>query len=189
MIVYIHGFNSSPSSTKANQLRARLAALGREAEFCCPALSHWPEQAMAQLEAQIRNADPGGVTLVGSSLGGFYAAWLTEKYGVRSVLVNPAVTPDEGLRAWLGPQKNLYTGEEYDLTEKHLAQMAAYRVATPGRTGRYLLMHTTGDELLDWRVAVNHFAGCRLILVLGSDHGFREFEHYMDVVLAFAESG
>jgi predicted esterase YcpF (UPF0227 family) len=189
MIVYIHGFNSSPSSTKSGQLRAWLAGLGRESEFACPALSHWPAEAMAQLEAQIRDIEPGSVTLVGSSLGGFYAAWLTEKYGVRSVLVNPAITPDEGLRSYLGPQKNLYTGEAYELTEEHLAQMAAYRVHRPLRTGCYLLMHTTGDELLDWRVAVDHFSGCRQIVVQGSDHGFREFEHYLDVVMAFAQSG
>lgn len=186
MIVYIHGFNSSPSSHKSNQLRQRLAGLGRETEFSCPALPHRPAEAMALLEREITREPVDAVTLVGSSLGGFYATVLTEKYGVRSVLVNPAITPHEGLRDYLGPQKNLYTGEEYVLTEEHLAQLAALRVQKPARLENYLLLHTTGDELLDWRTAVDHYRGCRQVVVQGSDHGFEEFGDYLDIVLEFA---
>jgi hypothetical protein len=187
MIVYIHGFNSSPASTKSNQLRQRLEALGRGAQFRCPALPHWPREAMALLEREIAGAAAASVTLVGSSLGGFYATCLAEKLGVRAVLVNPAITPQDGLRAYLGPQQNLYTGEAYTLTEEHLAQLAALYVAKPARLDNYLLMHTTGDELLDWRIAVDHFRGCRQVVVEGSDHGFREFGEYLDVVLEFAK--
>ncbi|MGQ0577613.1 MAG: YqiA/YcfP family alpha/beta fold hydrolase [Betaproteobacteria bacterium] len=187
MIVYIHGFNSSPASHKSNQLREGLAALGRGAEFVCPALPHWPRQAMALLEREVARAPQEEVTLVGSSLGGFYAAALTERTGVRSVLVNPAITPQEGLRAYLGPQKNLHSGEEYVLTEEHLAQLAELNAAKPARPDRYLLLHTTGDELLDWRIAVDHYRGCRQVIVQGSDHGFKEFGDYLEIVLEFAK--
>jgi predicted esterase YcpF (UPF0227 family) len=187
MIVYIHGFNSSPASHKSNQLRERLAELDRGAEFVCPALPHWPKQAMALLEREIARVPAHEVTLVGSSLGGFYATSLTEKTGVRSVLVNPAITPQVGLRAYLGQQKNLYSGEEYVLTEEHLAQLADLQVKKPARMDHYLLMHTTGDELLDWRTAVDHYRGCRQVIVQGSDHGFSEFGNYLDIVLEFAK--
>lgn len=141
---------------------------------------------MARLELEVSGVAADKVTLVGSSLGGFYATCLTEKLGMRSVLVNPAIAPHEGLRGYLGPQKNLYTGDEYVLTEEHLAQLARLHVAKPARMDRYLLMHTTGDELLDWRVAVDHYQGCRQVVVQGSDHGFREFGDYLDIVLEFA---
>jgi predicted esterase YcpF (UPF0227 family) len=72
------------------------------------------------------------------------------------------------------------------LTEQHLAQLAGLRVAKPARMDRYLLIHTTGDELLDWRIAVDHFQGCRQVIVQGSDHGFAEFGEYLDIVLKFA---
>ncbi len=186
MIIYIHGFNSSPGSHKSQQLRERLAALGRESEFACPALPHQPRAAMALLGQVVSGVAPGAVTLVGSSLGGFYATCLAEKLGLRVVLVNPAITPHAGLRSYLGPQKNLYTGDEYLLTEEHLAQLAELYVANPRRMDNYLLMHTTGDELLDWRAAVDHYRGCRRVIVQGSDHGFREFGDYLDIVLAFA---
>jgi hypothetical protein len=138
------------------------------------------------LEREVSRATTSEVTLVGSSLGGFYATWLTEKLGMRSVLVNPAITPHDGLRAYLGPQKNLYSAEEYVLTEEHLAQLAALHVPKPARIGSYLLLHTTGDELLDWRVAVDHYHGCRQVIVQGSDHGFREFGDYIDIVFSFS---
>lgn len=186
MIVYIHGFNSSPSSHKSNQLRECLAALGRESEFRCPALPHWPQEAMKLLEREVSGVPAETITLVGSSLGGFYATHLTEKLGMRSVLVNPAITPHEGLRTYLGSQKNLYTADEYVLTEGHLVQLAMLHVPKPARRDRYLLIQTTGDELLDWRIAVDHYQGCRQVIVQGSDHGFKEFADYLDIVLEFA---
>lgn len=186
MIVYVHGFNSSPASHKANLLAKRLARDGRATQFACPALSHRPTEAIATLEALLAQQDPAAVTLVGSSLGGFYATWLTEKHGCRAVLVNPAITPHEGLRAYLGPQRNLYTGEAYELTETHLEQLAAMHVAQPARSDRYLLIHTTGDELLDWRIAVDRYRGSRQVLAIGGDHGFAGFGDYLDIVLRFA---
>ncbi len=187
MIVYIHGFNSSPASHKSNQLRDRLAALDRGVEFACPALPHLPREAVAVLEREVGGFAPDNVTLIGSSLGGFYATYLTEKYGMRSVVINPAITPHEGLRTYLGPQRNLYSGEEYVLTEEHLTQLAGMQVPKLARPGRYLLMHTTGDELLDWRIAVDHYRGCRQVIVQGCDHGFSEFGDYLDIVLEFAK--
>lgn len=189
MYLYIHGFNSAPASIKAQQLHARLAALGRGDEFACPALSHWPREAMHQLEASIDGHDPSSVTLVGSSLGGFYGTSLAERHGYRCVLVNPAVDPHVGLEAYLGPQRNLYTGAAYELTSEHLTQMAAYHVAVPTRPERYYLMVTTGDEVLDYRIAVAKYAGARQLVVPGSDHGFAEFERYLDSVLAFGDGG
>jgi len=187
MIVYIHGFNSSPESHKSGLLRDRLAQFGRGSEFVCPDLPHWPKQAMALLRREIARAPVAEVTLVGSSLGGFYATALCESIGVRALLVNPAITPQEDLRAYLGRQKNLYSGVEYVFTEEHLSQLAELHVPKPARLDRYLLMHTTGDELLDWRIAVDRYRGCRQVIVEGGDHGFKEFGDYLDIVLEFAK--
>ncbi|UCD69501.1 MAG: esterase [Betaproteobacteria bacterium] len=186
MIIYVHGFNSSPASHKASMLRKRLAAIGRDSEFVCPALSYSPQRALARLAEELAKAEPESVTLVGSSLGGFYSTWLTEHVGCRTVLVNPAITPHEGLRAYLGNQRNLYTDEEYEFTQSHLAQLKDIYIPRPVRMDRYFLIHTTGDELLDWRVAVKRYGGCRQMVVDGSDHGFAEFGDYIDCVLEFA---
>lgn len=188
MLIYIHGFNSSALSYKAGLLREYMAKLGLADYYACPELSHRPNEAMAQLEALIAPHDPRSVMLVGSSLGGFYATSLVERFGARAVLVNPAVRPYELLAGYLGPQKNLYTGEAYELTPQHIDELRALEVdaVTPSR---YLLITATGDEVLDYRLGVKRYAGSEQIVVPGSDHGFREFAAYLDTVVAFWQRG
>ncbi len=186
MLLYIHGFNSSPASFKANVLKAAFARAGRGDEFLCPALPHRPAQAMALLEGILPQHELVTLTIVGSSLGGFYGTYLTEKYGVRCALLNPAIFPHEGLRAYLGPQKNLYTNEEYILTEQHLDELRALYVPQLKRLERYLLITATGDEVLDYREGAARYAGAEQIVIQGSDHGMGDFADYLDQLFSFA---
>jgi predicted esterase YcpF (UPF0227 family) len=184
VLIYIHGFNSSAQSYKAGLLRERMAASGLGSEYACPELSHRPAQAIAQLETLIAGMSIETTALVGSSLGGFYASWLTEKYRLRTVLVNPAVRPWELLHDYLGPQTNLYTGVEYQLTAIHLEELRALEVPTISPE-RYLLLVRTGDEVLDYRRSVARFRGCRQLVIAGGDHGFGDFGDYLDAVFEF----
>lgn len=184
MIVYLHGFNSSPASGKARQLGEHLAAIGHAADYLCPALANSPREAIAQVESALAT-HTGPVTLVGSSLGGFYATHLAEKHGWKAVLVNPAVHAHRLLRDALGPQKNWHTGETWELTEAHLAELAALDVPAITRPERYLLLAQTGDEVLDYRDAVNYYAGARHIIEDGGDHGFVGFERHFATILDF----
>lgn len=182
MLIYIHGFNSAPSSFKARLVGQRMRGLGREAEYFVPALPHWPAKAIALLRGAIER-NPGA-TLIGSSLGGFYATWLAEHYALRTVLVNPAMRPYELLSGALGPQKNLYTDECYELTAQHIEELKALEVAaiTPQH---YFLLTRTGDETLDYRQGVEKYRGARQWVIPGGDHGFGDFENYLDTVLEF----
>ena len=186
MLLYIHGFNSSPDSFKANVLKGAMTRLGRADEFVCPALPHRPAEAIVLLEPILAQHNLDQLTIVGSSLGGFYGTYLTQKYGVRCVLLNPAIYPHEGLRAYLGKQKNLYSGEEYDLTEQHLEEMQALFVPKLKRLERYLLITATGDEVLDYRDGVERYAGAAQIIIQGSDHGMSDFADYLDKILNYA---
>lgn len=182
MIIYVHGFNSSAQSFKARLIGERLTALGRAGEFACPDLDHRPARAIAQLEAVL--AQYPAAVLVGSSLGGFYATHLAEKHDGRAVLVNPAVRPYDLLRDFLGHQRNIYTGEEYEFTEQHLAELRALEVPRISPE-RYLLLVTTGDEVLDYLHAAARYAGCEQLVIPGGDHGFSSFADYLDPVLRF----
>lgn len=184
MIVYVHGFNSSALSFKARLVGKRMGELGRGDEFVCPELPHRPREAMAVLESLVRNHRGDEVALIGSSLGGYYATWLSERYGNRAVLVNPAVRPYVLLQQALGAQNNLYTGACYELTPLHLAELRELEVPsiTPSR---YLLITRTGDEVLDYREAVERYRGCEQVVIEGGDHGFADFEPYLERALAF----
>ena len=184
MIIYIHGFNSSALSFKASVLRKRMAELRRSREFLCPELPHGPRDAIALLSAAIEANASQEVNLIGSSLGGYYAAYLAERYRLRAVLVNPAMAPHELLGPWIGPQTNLYTGVRYELTRDHLAELRELEneQVTPEL---YLLIVTTGDEVLDYRDAVAKYSRSKQIVVPGGDHGFGDFDQYLDRALAF----
>jgi uncharacterized protein len=184
VIIYIHGFNSSALSFKASVLRRRMAELRRGREFLSPELPHGPRDAIALLSATIEANAAHEVNLIGSSLGGYYATFLAERYRVRAVLVNPAVAPYELLGPWIGPQTNLYTGASYELTPDHLAELRELETerVTPER---YLLIVTTGDEVLDYRAAVAKYSRSKQIILPGGDHGFSAFDQYLDRALAF----
>ena len=182
MLIYIHGFNSSPASSKAGAIQRELERRGRGGDFLAPALPHSPAAAAALL-AQLVRAHRDAC-LIGSSLGGFYATWLVETHGVRAVLLNPAVRPYVLLAGEIGRQKNFHTGEEYDFTAQHLDELRALEVDSIGPE-RYLLLVTTGDEVLDYRHAVERYRGARQIVIEGGDHGFSDFADHLDVVLEF----
>ena len=173
-IVYLHGFCSSPSSTKARLLAAALDSRGIGDRLFCPALSPVPVDAIAQVEAIVAAQRGRPLTLVGSSLGGYYATWLAEKHELRAVLINPAVVCSLDPEMFIGTQTNLYSGESFEFTSEHVAQLAALEAPriTPER---YLLLVETGDEVLDYRQAVARYAGCRQCVLDGGDHSFTRF--------------
>ncbi len=182
MILYLHGFNSAPASHKARTLEGYLRARGLEREFSCPALPHRPAEAVRLIESRLGHAD---LTLVGSSLGGYYATWFAEKRGLRAVLINPAIRPHVGLAAYLGTQKNLYTGEEYELTRADLEALASLSVERIDPE-RYLVLLETGDEVLDWREAASKYEGARMVVRDGGDHTLASFAEHIPRILAFA---
>jgi hypothetical protein len=187
-IVYLHGFNSGPNSIKGRQLGHAIAALPEAArpEYYLPQLSHRPAEAMRTVCRWADAGDHDNLTLVGSSLGGFYATYLAETYGAKAVLINPAVHPDRDLAPYLGAQRNPYTGEAYELTAEHFAELSAFKVARIARPRRYLLLAQTGDEVLDYRVAVAFYAGAWQLVQGGGDHAFQDFAAQIPVILRFA---
>ena len=185
MLVYLHGFNSSPASHKAQLMRAHMEGRGLGSLYACPALPDAPREALGAIERAIAGCAARTLTFIGSSLGGFYATHLAEKLGCRAVLINPAITPHVGLEAYLGTQKNLHTGEPYELTRAHLEGWRALQVERIDPE-KYLLLLETGDEVLDWREAARKYAGARTVIREGGDHSLQGFPEHIARILAFA---
>ncbi len=188
-IVYLHGFRSSPASIKARQLVAAVEAMPDATRplLHVPDLLHAPAKAMADVTACVDATwREGPLCFVGSSLGGFYATWLAERYGARGVLVNPAVHPYTDLAPWRGPQTNLYTGATFDVTDAHFDELRALAVPRLADPARYFLLVQTGDEVLDWRVAVQRYAGAWQSVEGGGDHTLTTFARHIPEILRFA---
>ena len=185
MIIYLHGFRSGPQSWKSRSLKARMDALGIGEAFWCEQLPVAAPEAIALAEAQIARCSTPP-TLVGSSLGGYYATWLAERHGLRAVLINPAVVAPLALESFVGMQDNLYTGERFEFTHQHLDELRALEVAAITRPERYWLLAETGDEVLDYSHAVIKYAGARQTILEGGNHGFSRWNDYLDAVIDFA---
>jgi predicted esterase YcpF (UPF0227 family) len=182
-IVYLHGFISSPHSRKAvvlgDYLRNCVSGIGYEV----PELHHRPARAFETVLATCAKHAPEELTLVGSSLGGFYATAAAERLGCRAALLNPAVHPQAHFHRYLGPQRNLYTGESFELTQAHIDELDALDVKTITRPERYWVFLETGDEVLDYREAVAYYEGALHTVVRGGDHTLASFpEHVPELV-------
>jgi len=188
MILYLHGFRSSPASSKARRLGERMTALGLAKRFVCPQLPVSPRATIALVESFLAAAETP-VTLVGSSLGGCYATYLTEKHGCKAVLVNPAVVAHLSLRDFVGVHTHLYTDETFEFTLDHLEELVALDVARITRPELFWLLVETGDEVLDYRAAVARYAGARQTVIEGGDHSFQHWDSYLDEIVRFASLG
>jgi predicted esterase YcpF (UPF0227 family) len=185
VILYLHGFLSSPASAKARQLQAALAGAGQGGDFVCPQLPVAPRAAAELALAAAQLEDPRRLVLVGSSLGGYYATWLAERIGCRALLLNPAVRPYEHLRAQVGVRVDHGTGQPVQIRPEYLDELRGLETGPVTRPQRYFLVAATGDEVLDYREMLERYAGCPTLLVPGSDHALSDFERHLPQLLPF----
>ena len=185
MILYLHGFRSSPKSMKARVMGERMAALGLSGRFICPQLPASPKLAMELALSLIVGIAAQELTIVGSSLGGYYATWLAERIGCRAVLLNPAIVPLKDLDQHVGVTTQYHSDQPFEFKQEYIEELRALAVHPVTRQERYFLIAATGDEVLDYRDMVAHYAGARQHVIEGSDHGIAEFPDYLDEVLEF----
>lgn len=187
MILYLHGFRSSPRSFKARVVQERMTAAGRAGDLICPQLPASPKAAIELALLLAERHAPHNLAIVGSSLGGFYATWLAERLGVRAVLLNPAVDPLKNLAQHVGVTTNWHSDAPFEFRREYIDELAALKVERITQPERYFLVAATGDEVLDYRDMVAHYAGARQHVIQGSDHALSEFDQLVDEVLAFCQ--
>jgi predicted esterase YcpF (UPF0227 family) len=188
-VLYLHGFRSSPRSFKARVMQERMTAAGRAGDLICPQLPASPKAAIELALLLAERHAPHNLSIVGSSLGGFYATWLAERLDVPAVLLNPSVDPLKNLEHHVGVTTSWHSDEPFEFRREYIAELAELSIARITRPERYFLIAASGDEVLDYRDMVNHYAGARQHVIDGSDHAISEFPQYVDEVLAFCQPG
>ncbi|HEV7815228.1 MAG TPA: YqiA/YcfP family alpha/beta fold hydrolase [Janthinobacterium sp.] len=185
MILYLHGFRSSPTSMKARLLAERMRLLDREDEWLCPQLPASPKEAIALIFSLVEAVPPSELAIIGSSLGGYYATWLAERLGCRAALLNPAVAPLKDLDRHVGVTTAYHSDQPFEFKREYIDELRALAVARITQPQRYYLLAASGDAVLDYRDMLAHYAGADQHLIQGSDHGISEFAQYLPAVLAF----
>ena len=182
MIIFIHGFGSSGFSNKADKTREYFK--GKESVLS-PSLSYVPKLAIDTLEQIIEYTSKfENVHLIGSSLGGFYAIYLANKYDLKAALVNPAVYADKRLSQVEGMAPNYYDLSKFEWNTSHVKQLEDIVVTKP-KNENFLLMLQKGDEVLDYKEALEKLPNASLILEDGGDHSFSEYEKHLERIETF----
>ncbi|MCV6604437.1 MAG: alpha/beta fold hydrolase [Porticoccaceae bacterium] len=188
LLLYLHGFNSSPLSFKSEATRRWLAQHHPDVQFLCPQLHNYPEQAVAQLEDLIAKCDTAPA-FAGSSMGGFFATYLAEKYALKAVLINPAVRPWRGMHEYVGENANYHSGETWVMEPHHVEQYRQFEVETLTRPKNLWALLQSDDEVLDYRDAEQKYAACKLTVEQGGDHSFQGYERYLPKIYEFLFDG
>ena len=140
-----------------------------------PALHRGPRQTINELSLLIEAREDAAFMLIGSSLGGYYATYLAEEYGLPAALINPAVRPFEFWETHIGQHKNYYTDDIHVVTGKHieeLRQLEKSSLTTPENFRVYL---QTGDETLDYRRALEKYSSRHCVV---RENGSHSYENY-----------
>ncbi|OYU43945.1 MAG: esterase [Burkholderiales bacterium PBB4] len=187
-LLYLHGFRSSPASTKARMTAAAVARQRPELQWLCPQLAPSPAQAIADVQRAIAAWPRDTIALVGSSLGGFYATWLAEQMGCKAVVLNPAVHPARDLALQLGEQTQWHDPQQHFVFDaSHIRELRAMEVDRITQPERYFAVIAKGDEVLDWQEMAAHYVPARTKLLPESDHALSDYALHLDEVLQFLE--
>ena len=183
-MLYIHGFASSGQGEKARLFREYCKE--KDIKFIAPSLSYIPELAILTLQELIESYDEK-ITLIGSSLGGYYALYLAKKYSLNAVLINPSIYPYKTLKKVEKYPTNFYDGATFEWNEQHIKSLKAYEVNDVNAVKALLLLQK-GDATLDYREALKKLPNAESILEEGGNHSFENIQRHFDRIPAFASS-
>ena len=187
-LLYLHGFRSSPRSTKARQVAARIHERHPQVTWWCPQLPPSPAATMDMLMQGIAAWPRDAMAVAGASLGGFYATGVAEATGCRAVLLNPAVHAARDLAGHVGEQASWHDPAEHFVFEpRFVEELKALEGGPIAHPENYFAVIAKGDEVLDWREMTARYPGARIKLLEGSDHALSDFDSHIDDVFEFLQ--
>lgn len=184
MIIYIHGFASSGFGSKPQKFKEYF-----EDEIMTLSLPTIPNLAIDTLEQIIEAflSKEEDVFLVGSSLGGFYALFLANKYDLKAVLINPAINPWGSLDRYDGVDfvTNFYDNSRFEFTKGHIKSLKNYEVNYIKNPQNFITLLQEEDEVLDFSEAALKLEDTELIIEEGGTHSFDGIERYFRKINSF----
>jgi len=185
VVIYLHGFLSSPQSQKATQTLEFVRANYPNLVIEIPQLANYPNDAVAIIEQLVTKHKGNKLRFIGSSLGGFLSTFMVEKYSGKAVLINPAVRPFELLVDFLGEHINPNTQQTFLLENKHIEELRQLDTLTLDPKSDYWVLLQTADETLDYRLAETKYQDYKLSIEQGGDHSFQDFQRFLPDIFRF----
>ncbi len=177
MILYIHGFASCGDSNKTRLLKEHFN------NVISPDVPVDPDEAISFLQKTIVDNDVS--LIIGSSLGGFYAAYLAEKFQIKAVLLNPSTQPFLTLAPYVGTNEFFCSGETFQWTKEHITKLFSYAVSKDSIKAPVLVLLQKGDEVLDYSKAEEVYKDYKVIVQEGGNHRFENLNEYIGIIAEF----
>jgi predicted esterase YcpF (UPF0227 family) len=154
-IIYLHGFASAGNGAKAQALGARFGA----AAVVSPDLPIDPREVRQLVDGIIRANRDVPLLLVGTSLGGFYASYFSQRWNLPCVLVNPSVFPSQTVGRRVGVHKNFATGAAFEVRPEFAGIWAGMEAEIAAEQDGALvnLFLAEDDDVISHEVALQHF--------------------------------
>jgi predicted esterase YcpF (UPF0227 family) len=184
-LLYLHGFLSSPQSKKAQETVEFCENFNDRLEIYLPLMGSGPAETIKQLENLIQSLESKELILMGSSLGGYYATYLSEKYNCPAALINPAVRPFELWESHLGEHKNFYSDDIHLVTHQHIEELRDLEVKKLSNPDNFLILVQTDDETLDYRDAVQKFSSSLCWVRENGNHSYEKFAEELPEIFDF----
>lgn len=153
-LIYIHGFASSGNSTKGGFLKN---VYGNFA--VTPSLTCHPKDDIVELEQII--SEVINPLLIGSSLGGFYAEYLSRKNNLDALLINP-LTDVCDIYPYIGQHKYFETGQYFNFTNEDYQNLIHFSDSMTDFelvNGNRSVLVAKDDNVIPYQKTVDHFTG------------------------------
>lgn len=185
-LLYLHGFRSSPQSAKAQSMASYVRRAHPSVTLWCPQLPPSPRAAAQLLREETDNWPRGSLAVMGSSLGGYYAAWFARQHTCPSVLLNPAVAPARDLAKYIGEQTQWHAPDEhFYFAPEFVDELGALDVRGQSLVAPQMAIIAKGDEVLDWREMAARYEQADITLQEAGDHALSNFEDYLPAIARF----
>lgn len=207
--IYLHGFLSSGKSQKGQWFKQQSKQLSCEdvsANLGAWCFAEWltptypivtPQTSMDVINQLVINHldSEDKLVLMGSSMGGFYARALGERYQVPYIMINPALNPLSIFSNHGGEQQHPTTGEYFEINDEYLAQLdfienKSLQLSNQSDVPALLLMDSD-DEVIDKAYVLSKYRdgekSYHVHCFEGGDHAFQHCEQSMPLVKNFIE--
>jgi len=176
MLIYIHGFRSCAKGNKSKIIKDYFGDL---------VAFNLPPSPLEAIEKLKPYAKPGNI-LIGSSLGGYYAIHLAEKYALKAVLLNPSLKPYKTLKPYTGTQYRYCDNEPFKWKKRYLKELKSLKVKP--KKGKYLVLLQSKDEVLNYKKTLKVFKklpNAKVIVEYGGNHRFENLQDYVCMIENF----
>ena len=185
-ILYFHGFASSSDSEKAEILKNYISSVTKKTRLIIPDLNDSFQKAVKEINQLIKSNEKP-IAFMGSSLGGYYAAYFSSIHKSKAILINPASPPLKGFDVYLGENENFSTGHKFNLTREDIQYIRSVSFEKYTNSNNTLVLLESNDEILNYIETSEYFQGSFIDINFGGNHSYTSLRKKLEKIKIFLD--